>query len=117
MPRYVILIHDHPVLHWDLMLESNGVLRTWRLATPPEAGKAIAAEAIGDHRIAYLDYEGPVSGGRGEVRRWDHGEFVVHLGTDQVVRIGVTGEKLRGTLTLEKDNRTWSVTFERERET
>ena len=27
MPRYVILEHDHPVLHWDLMLEAGGVLQ------------------------------------------------------------------------------------------
>ena len=36
---------------------------------------AIAATALGDHRVAYLDYEGPVSGNRGTVRRWDHGSY------------------------------------------
>ena len=75
MPRFVILEHDHPELHWDLMLETGTVLRTWRLAQPPTAGGAVAAMALADHRLHYLDYEGPVSGGRGTVRRWDCGEY------------------------------------------
>lgn len=75
MPRFVILEHDHPVLHWDLMLEAAGVLQTWRLAESPSPDRPTAATALGDHRIAYLDYEGPVSGNRGTVRRWDTGTF------------------------------------------
>ncbi|MCS7047501.1 MAG: hypothetical protein NZO58_14185, partial [Gemmataceae bacterium] len=74
MPRYVILEHDHPALHWDFMLERGDVLRTWRLPAPPSIGK-IAAQALADHRRAYLDYEGPVSGNRGTVRRWDAGTY------------------------------------------
>ena len=35
MPRFVILEHDYPELHWDLMLETAGALRTWRLLRPP----------------------------------------------------------------------------------
>ena len=50
------------------MLEQGEKLRTWRLATPPDAAGPIDAEPLADHRVAYLDYEGPVSGGRGEVR-------------------------------------------------
>ena len=73
MPRFVILEHDHPVLHWDFMLEAGDVLRTWRLSAPPIRGAIVAAERIGDHRRLYLDYEGPVSDGRGNVVRWDAG--------------------------------------------
>lgn len=75
MPRYVILTHDHPFPHWDLMLEDGGVLRTWRLLAEPAAGQVVRAEQLADHRLAYLDYEGPVSGGRGSVARWDHGTY------------------------------------------
>jgi hypothetical protein len=71
--RFVILTHDHPFVHWDLMLEANGVLRTWRLLAEPQPECIIAAEPLPDHRLHYLDYEGPVSGGRGTVSRWDHG--------------------------------------------
>ena len=77
MPRFVILEHDHPVRHWDLLLESGVSLRGWRLAEPPRPGKAIAAEPSSAHRLHYLDYEGPVSGGRGIVRRWCAGSFEI----------------------------------------
>ncbi len=73
--RFVILEHNRPILHWDLMLEAGDVLQTWRLAAPPTNGAIIDATALGDHRRAYLDYEGPISGGRGSVKRWDAGDF------------------------------------------
>src|SRR5207302_8586838 len=75
MPRFVVLEHDHPFLHWDLMLEAGDVLRTWRLHAQPEPGRVVRAESLGDHRKAYLDYEGPVSRNRGTVKRWDAGTF------------------------------------------
>ena len=75
MPRYVILTHDHPFPHWDLMLESGDALATWRLLDAPAAGRVCRAEKLPDHRSMYLDYEGPVSGGRGVVARWDHGTY------------------------------------------
>ncbi len=71
--RFVILRHDHPTLHWDFMLETAGVLKTWRWPTP-YAG-TFFAEALPDHRLEYLEYEGPVSGGRGSVRCWDRGVY------------------------------------------
>jgi hypothetical protein len=76
MPRFVILEHDHPELHWDLMLETGETLRTWRLALPPSTlGQVIDALALPAHRLEYLGYEGPVSGGRGNVKRWDAGVY------------------------------------------
>jgi hypothetical protein len=75
MPRFVILEHDYPTLHWDFMLESGDILRTWRLTEVPWPNRIVPAEQIGDHRLVYLDYEGPVSGGRGAVTRWDFGDF------------------------------------------
>src|SRR5947199_376784 len=58
MPRFVILEHDHPARHWDLLLESEGVLRAWRLPAPPQGDALVQANF--DHRLFYLDYEGPV---------------------------------------------------------
>jgi hypothetical protein len=76
MPRFVILEHDHPVLHWDLMLEADGILRTWRLAQSPlPSSGVIEATPLSDHRLMYLDYEGPVGGDRGTVKRWDVGDY------------------------------------------
>ena len=78
MPRFVILRHDHPRgVHFDFMLEAGGVLKTWALPEPPRPGVEMECEALGDHRLAYLDYEGPISGDRGSVVRWDRGEYAV----------------------------------------
>jgi len=65
--RFTILEHDHPHLHWDLLLDAGDALRTWRLLSPPACLQWIAAEQLPDHRRLYLDYEGPVSGNRGYV--------------------------------------------------
>ena len=70
VPRFVILEHDHPTLHWDFLLEDGEVLRAWRLLAEPGPGAAVAAEPNFDHRRLYLDYEGPVSGGRG-IKPWN----------------------------------------------
>jgi hypothetical protein len=105
MPRFVVLRHELPAdsqrsLHWDLMLERDGVLLTWALAEEPTLGKAISAVRLADHRLAYLDYEGPVSGDRGTVTRWDAGEYVA-LSQDAVeLQIRLCGQKLLGTCML-----------------
>ncbi|MCE9548419.1 MAG: hypothetical protein K8T25_23335 [Planctomycetia bacterium] len=80
MPRYVILWHQTPPgfprgVHWDLMLEEAGHLRCWALSSSPDGAAPQAAEALADHRLAYLEYEGPISGDRGSVSRWDEGTY------------------------------------------
>jgi hypothetical protein len=87
VPRFVLLEHDHPVLHWDLMLEAGDILQTWRLAAAPAESQVVEAAALGDHRRLYLDYEGPVSGNRGSVRRWDAGNFIEMAGSTRQVRL------------------------------
>ena len=102
MPRFVILEHDHPELHWDLMLDIGAALRTWRLAAPPTDRGAIAATALGDHRRVYLDYEGPVSGGRGSVLRWDAGTFAWLEDGPGRVAVRLAGVKVQGRGVLER---------------
>jgi hypothetical protein len=111
MPRYVILEHDHPMLHWDFLLEAGLVLRTWRLEEPPHPDHPVRAEASFDHRLLYLDYEGPISGGRGHVRRWDQGTFEWLADRQEEVAVRLTGERLHGLVRLERggDGR-WMVT-------
>src|SRR5713226_1074727 len=101
MPRFVLLEHDHPVLHWDLMLEVGGSLATWRLSAPPIASDMVSAVHIGNHRLAYLDYEGPVSANRGQVRRYDAGECQWLERSERLVVVRLTGARLTGTLRLE----------------
>jgi hypothetical protein len=69
--RYVVLRHEgveEP--HYDLMFETSpgSALVTWRSPRwPIEVDTPLVR--LKEHRREYLDYEGPVSGGRGEVRR------------------------------------------------
>lgn len=100
MPRFVILEHDHPTLHWDLMLDTGPALRTWRLAAPPTTGEIVAAEPLADHRLVYLDYEGPISGERGNVRRWDAGSFCDFAEHDSAVEFLLEGGRVRGRVRL-----------------
>lgn len=103
MGRFVVLEHDSPRgRHWDLMLENGQVLATWALAEPPDAGHAIAAQPLPDHRPAYLDYEGPISGNRGHVTRWDRGEYEILAGGFGQEELHATfhGEKLRGAFSV-----------------
>ena len=111
MPRFVVLKHDHPFLHWDLMLETGDVLRTWRLLEEPNRKKRIAADLLPNHRLKYLDYEGPVSGNRGSVSRWDAGEFEVLEANAARLDVRFCGQKLSGNVVLEADDDTKGWTF------
>ena len=102
MPRFVVLTHDHPLLHWDLMLESSGVLRTWRLDHEPHLPVPITATPLPDHRLIYLEYEGPVSGDRGQVQRWDQGTYELLAETPAGLTVAVHGTRLNGLVTLQQ---------------
>jgi hypothetical protein len=101
MPRFVILEHDWPTLHWDFLLEAGSVLRAWRLLGEPGMGRRCAAEPNADHRSLYLDYEGPVSGNRGNVRRWDAGTFDWLADSPTGVVVILQGKKLSGQCVIE----------------
>ncbi len=113
LPRFVVLEHDHPFRHWDLMLESGAALRTWRLGAPPATGLTVEATPLGDHRRLYLDYEGPVSGDRGRVVRWDRGTFTWEGQEEGLVVVCLHGERWRGRLRLEgQGGGPWLASFE-----
>ncbi len=102
MPRFVLLLHDHPTVHWDLMLERGNALRTWRLARSPAAdGRPIPAEPLPDHRIAYLDYEGPISGNRGTVARLDGGDYEIVDSSARRLVVRLAGRTIRAKATLD----------------
>ena len=113
MPRFVILDHDHPFPHRDLMLESGGRLRTWRLVGDPLSDQPVAAETLGDHRIEYLDYQGAVSGGRGTVARWDHGEYRIASESPDEIAIELAGGKCRGRFRLVRRGERWTWVYSR----
>ncbi|WP_437201798.1 DNA polymerase ligase N-terminal domain-containing protein [Planctomicrobium sp. SH664] len=102
MPRFVILTHDWPFLHWDLMLESEKGLLTWRLRQEPSSWTAepIPIEPLPDHRPEYLTYVGPVSGNRGTVTRWDQGTFEYSFAPEGTLHLVLAGDFLAGDLTI-----------------
>lgn len=82
--RFALLRHEMPAgherpSHWDLLLEHGRLAWTWELLELPlswhKEGVAgpLSAHRLPDHRLYYLDYEGPVSGDRGRVIRWAAG--------------------------------------------
>jgi hypothetical protein len=112
MPRFVILTHDHPHLHCDLMLENEAGLRTFRLSRPPDPQGPVAAVPLGDHRLAYLDYEGPVSGNRGTVARWDRGVYTSVRLEEEYVEVVLAGSRCVGRAKLTRGpDGGWSLAF------
>jgi hypothetical protein len=118
MPRFVLLKHTMPTdtargSHWDLMLEANGVLRTWALDELPAPDREIAATQLADHSLAYLDYEGPVAGNRGSVERVDRGEYALAREMAGRIEIELFGDPMRGRATLCKsdDAHRWRFVF------
>ncbi len=108
-PRFAVLRHDHPFLHWDFLLEQGESCRTWRLMKAPDTPDDIPAEAIADHRLMYLDYEGPVSGDRGTVTQWDAGTFEWLTNGDDLVEVRLTGQTLSGVARLQRDDSCWTL--------
>ena len=119
MPRYVILHHRMPVemprsSHWDLMLSTGKSLRTWALPQPPAINARITAEQLVNHRLEYLDYEGPVSNNRGDVNKWDAGTYEICQENDLQIVTQLEGDRLTGQLTLSRDNieaQRWTLEF------
>ena len=118
MPRFAILLHDSPLgLHYDLLLETGDVLRTWALPQAPDATAEMTCEALPDHRLHYLEYEGPVSDRRDTVTRWDAGTYELRRLDKGELTVELTGEKLVGQALLERlteDPQSWRFSFRRE---
>lgn len=107
MPRFAILTHDHPFLHWDFLLEHGAACRAWRLLACPDSQDEIPAEALPDHRLMYLNYEGPVSGDRGTVSAWDAGTFEWLVDREGVLELRLSGRRLNGVVRLAKSDGVW----------
>lgn len=110
--RFVVQEHHTEPLHWDLMIERDGALATWALESEPPAGAfEMAARRLPDHRLAYLEKEGEVSGGRGWTRLWDGGVCEAAW-QEQRVDLELRGRRLSGRFIMEPTGRaeegTWT---------
>jgi hypothetical protein len=117
MPRFVILEHCWNGVHWDFMLEVDGALKTWAIDSPIRPGLDLPARRLADHRLAYLEYEGAVSGGRGSVSRFDRGTYEPVSWSGRCVRVELRGARFRGRAELTKeddqsDDECWRFRFE-----
>ena len=112
LPRFVILEHRWRGVHLDVMLERGDALVTWAVDSPVVANLRRPARSLPDHRLAYLDFEGPVSGDRGSVSRIAQGIYIVREWRVDLVEVVLDGLQLRGPLLLERDEEgDWSFLF------
>lgn len=100
MTRYVLLRHELPdgSWHFDWLMDPGGAgqdpderrLIAFRTPQPPESVDAsrFVARRMPDHRLLYLEFEGPLSGtGRGAVQRVIAGLCEIHRRTDRRIEV------------------------------
>ena len=91
--------------HYDWMLERAGGLITFQMSVRLGdliVGQAVDVRRLGEHRRAYLTYEGPVSGGRGSVRIDDRGTYEATGQPDARWLVRVRGQHAAGRLSLDR---------------
>lgn len=119
MARYVVLRHETSLpswfdsnVHWDFMLEMDGRLRTWAIERWPLGHVPVRCIPLADHRLAYREYEGEISGGRGVVTRAAQGDFETQeISASRIVVRFQDDDAQAGEWLLEQDNTRseWSI--------
>lgn len=105
--QFVIQEHTTPAgVHWDLMLQREDVLWTWRLSIPPQQFplETVSAERIFNHPLRFLLYEGPVQNQTGSVRIAEHGKYTLENQTEHELEINFQGKSLTGHYKLTQQN-------------
>lgn len=121
--KYLIHLHDATHLHYDLRLESDGVMHSWAIPKGVSSDPKVLrlAVKVGTHSLEYNKFEGsilPGNYGAGTVMIWDRGTFSVErnsnrgmdedLFRDQLnsgsIKIIIKGKKLKGSWHLFKLN-------------
>jgi len=118
-PIFVIQKHDASNLHYDLRLESEGVLKSWAVPKGPSMDPKVKRLAVPteDHPMAYANFEGVIPEGHygaGTVIVWDSGVFKNTKGEDASfaenlsdghATIFLEGSKLKGDFALIRTGR------------
>jgi bifunctional non-homologous end joining protein LigD len=101
MPRFVVQLHDATTLHFDLRIESGGVLRSWAVPRGPSLDPAVRrlAVPVDDHTLAAGEFEGVHAGstrGSGAVIIWDEGTVDLVREEPAHLSFELHGRKLTG---------------------
>lgn len=126
---FVILLHSgNGPAHYDFLLEGSAMAETWQFLDDPAAlmpssagelgGKRarpkaaekileIPAKKIQDHRLMYMDYEGPLSRGRGSVRQLDKGTYEMISRSATSLEFRLAGRTMKGIFRLEQAQGRW----------
>ena len=106
MPIFVIQEHHATHLHWDFRLQMNGFLKSWAIPKQPPRTKNIKRLAIQveDHLSSYANFEGEITEGygKGKVKMWDKGTYILDDKTPEKIVFELHGKKLNGKYVLVK---------------
>jgi len=102
---FVVQEHHARRLHYDLRLESGGVLKSWAVPkgmpeSPDQKRFAVQTE---DHPIDYASFEGTIPEGQygaGTVKIWDKGTFDIKTWNENMIEFIPKGKKLWGRYVL-----------------
>ena len=111
--RFVVQEHhaERAGLHYDVRLERGNVLKSWAFRYPPPLKRGVKRLGIPqpDHELSYIDFEGVIEEGygKGTVKIWDRGEYVLlDEDADRLV-IYFNGQKLKGVYIFLKWRKGW----------
>lgn len=101
MARFVVQLHDATTLHFDLRLETGGVLRSWAVPKGPSMDPAVRrlAVPVDDHSLSAGEFEGVHEGstrGSGAVIVWDEGTVDITRDEPDHMSFELHGQKLAG---------------------
>jgi hypothetical protein len=124
--RFALLRHTLPegserLSHWDLLLERDGVALTWALEVLPAPWQpgakddCVVARRLADHRLLYLDFEGPLSNDRGHVARlaWGGCQWLCHSRERMEVQLTCAAWTVHSLLIPTDNGDEWHLTVQR----
>ena len=102
---FVVQEHHARRLHYDLRLESEGILKSWAVpkGIPENPDQKRLAVETEDHPLEYANFEGTIPEGQygaGTVKIWDRGSYEPKVWDENMIEFILKGQKLRGRYVL-----------------